>query len=53
MRSAPDAPFDEVWVVYDHDDFGADSFNRAAHEIAALDAIRGERWQAAWSNQAF
>ena len=25
--------FDEVWVVYDHDDFGADKFNRAAADI--------------------
>lgn len=48
-----DSPFDEVWVVYDHDDFGADKFNRAAAEIHALDTRRNERWQAAWSHQAF
>lgn len=47
------APFDEVWVVYDHDDFGADRFNRAAEDIRALDGVRGESWHAAWSHQAF
>lgn len=47
------APFDDVWVVYDHDDFGAALFNKAAAEIAALGASRGERWHAAWSHQAF
>ncbi len=46
-------PFDEVWVVYDHDDFGADRFNRAAQEIDALNGARAERWHAAWSHQAF
>lgn len=45
--------FDEVWVVYDHDDFGADKFNRAAADIHALDGKRDERWHAAWSHQAF
>lgn len=51
---APD-PFDEVWVVYDHDDFGAERFNAAEDQIRALDADPGrpERWDAAWSNQAF
>lgn len=48
-----DVPFDEVWLVYDHDDFGADKFNRAAQEVEALDATRDERWRAAWSHQAF
>ena len=48
-----DVPFDEVWLVYDHDDFGADKFNRAAQEVDALDATRDELWQAAWSHQAF
>jgi hypothetical protein len=48
-----DAPFDEVWVVYDHDDFGADKFNRAAAEVHALNDRRDERWHAAWSHQAF
>lgn len=48
-------PFDEVWVVYDHDDFSAHQFNRADADIRALDASqkRPERWVAAWSNQAF
>ena len=46
-------PFDDVWVVYDHDDFGADKFNRADAEIPTLNANRGERWHAAWSHQAF
>jgi hypothetical protein len=48
-----EAPYDEVWVVYDHDDFGADRFNRAADEIRAIDDSRPEHWQAAWSHQAF
>ena len=48
-----DDAFDEVWVVYDHDDFGADKFNRAAAEVDALNATRNERWHAAWSHQAF
>jgi hypothetical protein len=47
-----DEPFDEVWVVYDHDDFGAEKFNRAAGEIRALNDARAERWDAAWSHQA-
>ncbi|MCA9709790.1 MAG: RloB domain-containing protein [Myxococcales bacterium] len=48
-------PFDEAWVVYDHDDFGAERFNQAEDDIRALDqdAERRERWHAAWSNQAF
>ena len=45
--------YDEVWVVYDHDDFGADNFNRAAEEICALNQARSEAWHAAWSHQAF
>lgn len=48
-----DATFDEIWVVYDHDDFGADKFNRAASEIHSLNDTRSERWHAAWSHQAF
>lgn len=51
--AAQDARYDEVWVVYDHDDFGADKFNRAAHEIHALGETRDERWHAGWSHQAF
>ena len=31
-----DTHYDEVWVVYDHDDFGADHLNRAAEAIRAL-----------------
>lgn len=46
-------PFDDVWVVYDLDDFGDELFNRANDEIRTLDSQRSERWQAAWSNQAF
>lgn len=54
QRSVDDgAPFDEVWVVYDHDDFGADRFNRAADDIRLLDATREESWHAAWSHEAF
>ena len=48
-----DAPYDEVWVVYDHDDFGADKFNRAADDIRNLNDSRPEKWHAAWSHQAF
>jgi hypothetical protein len=53
-RAANDrTPFDEVWVVYDHDDFKAERFNSADAEIRVLDNQRGERWQAAWSHEAF
>jgi len=48
-----DLPFDEIWVVYDHDDFGAQNFNRAAEEVAALANSRSEHWHAAWSHEAF
>lgn len=48
-----DARYNDVWVVYDHDDFGPDYFNRAAEEIRALNDTRTERWRAAWSNEAF
>lgn len=50
-----ESPFDEVWVVYDHDDFGAERFNQAEAQIRGLGADDGrpERWAAAWSNQAF
>lgn len=53
LAASEHSRFDEVWVVYDHDDFGADKFNRAAAEIHALNDTRDERWQAAWSHQAF
>lgn len=46
-------PFDEVWVVYDHDDFGSQRFNQAEKDVRGLDGHRPETWQAAWSNQAF
>jgi hypothetical protein len=46
-------PFDEVWVVYDHDDFGAQRFNQAEKDIRDLHGHRPEAWHAAWSNQAF
>ncbi|MEX1368518.1 MAG: RloB family protein [Nannocystaceae bacterium] len=46
-------PFDEVWVVYDQDDFGSQKFNQADSDIRELGARRREQWQAAWSNQAF
>lgn len=45
--------FDEVWVVYDHDDFGAERFNQAEKDVQDLDGKRPEAWHAAWSNQAF
>ncbi|MEZ4453176.1 MAG: RloB family protein [Nannocystaceae bacterium] len=50
---ADEGTYDEVWVVYDHDDFGAERFNAAAAEIDAENGRRSERWSAAWSNQAF
>ncbi len=46
-------PFDQVWVVYDRDDFGAEKFNQADTDIRNLDSRRPEQWRAAWSNQAF
>jgi hypothetical protein len=46
-------PFDEVWVVYDHDDFGSQRFNQAEKDVRDLDGRRPEAWHAAWSNQAF
>lgn len=45
--------FDEVWVVYDHDDFGAQRFNQAEKDIRDLDGQSPETWRAAWSNEAF
>jgi len=45
--------YDEVWVVYDQDDFGCERFNAAEAEIRVQDQKRDERWRAAWSNQAF
>lgn len=45
--------YDEVWVVYDHDDFGATLFNAAEAAIQQAGAKRDEAWHAAWSNQAF
>lgn len=54
QRAATDgAAYNEVWVVYDHDDFGADYFNRAAEKIRALNDTRGEKWHAAWSHESF
>jgi hypothetical protein len=44
-------PFDQVWVVYDHDAFGAQRFNQAERDIRELDEHRPEAWHAAWSNQ--
>lgn len=46
-------PFDEVWVVYDHDDFGPQRFNQAEKDVRDLDGKRPEAWHTAWSNQAF
>jgi len=46
-------PFDQVWVVYDRDDFGAQKFNQADADVRTLDSKRPEQWRAAWSNQAF
>jgi hypothetical protein len=45
--------YDEVWVVYDHDDFPDDRFNAAEAEIRGLSRRRRETWCAAWSHQAF
>lgn len=49
----PGARFDEVWVVYDHDDFPDERFNAAEAAIRSEDAVRSERWRAAWSHQAY
>jgi hypothetical protein len=45
--------FDQVWVVYDKDDFSAQQFNEAAASIGAMNSTRPEVWRAAWSNQSF
>lgn len=45
--------YNEVWVVYDHDDFGAELFNAAEAAIRNAGKKRREAWHAAWSNQAF
>lgn len=50
-RASP--PFDEVWVVYDHDDFGPQRFNQAEKDVRDLERSRPEVWHTAWSNQAF
>ncbi len=46
-------PYDEVWVVYDHDDFPDEKFNQAECDINTEDRKREEHWGAAWSNQSF
>ena len=50
---AKEGTYDEVWVVYDRDDFSARDFNAAQARIRSLDSDRPERWYAAWSNQCF
>lgn len=51
--SKDNEPFDQVWVVYDRDDFGAEKFNQAEAVIRSHDSNRPEQWRAAWSNQSF
>lgn len=53
LHCADRGEFDEVWVVYDHDDFPAEKFNQAAKDIQELNKERRENWHAAWSHQAF
>ena len=43
-------PFDEVWVVFDKDDFTDAQFNQAE---AMVSGKRGQNWNAAWSNPCF
>ncbi len=48
--------FDEVWVVFDRDDFLPEAFNRAVEEVRRRDQSReadAPSWSAAWSNEAF
>jgi len=45
--------YTDVWVVYDHDDFGAEKFNAAEAAVSRENDTRSETWRAAWSNQAF
>ena len=52
-RHTDNGDYDEVWVVYDHDDFGAERFNAAEAEIQCANEDRAEKWHAAWSNPAF
>lgn len=42
-----EGPFDEVWVVFDRDDFSADHFNAAVGDAQRVG------FHAAWSNQCF
>lgn len=46
-------PYDQVWIVFDKDDFPL--FNETVWAIASCDAERrlGARWHAAWSNESF
>lgn len=53
IEHADEGEYDEVWVVYDHDDFPDDRFNAAEAEIRGLSRRRRETWCAAWSHQAF
>lgn len=53
VEHADASRFDEVWVVYDHDDFGPQRFNQAEKDVRDLDGNRLEAWHTAWSNQAF
>ncbi|MBN1758025.1 MAG: RloB domain-containing protein [Chitinispirillaceae bacterium] len=46
-RIATDYPFDQVWVVFDHDSFPPDAFDNAITSAVA------EGMQCAWSNEAF
>ena len=45
--------YDEVWCVFDKDDFGDDVFNSAIKRVASLNGSRAEDWSSAWSNQSF
>jgi hypothetical protein len=41
-------PFHEVWLVFDKDSFPDEHFNATIEE-----ALKRERWNCAWSNEAF
>lgn len=47
------AAYDEVWVVYDKDDFTDEQFNTAEEMVRSASAAGPGRWHAAWSNPAF
>jgi len=47
QKANSDYPYDETWVVFDKDSFGADQFDNAIHSAEAAGI------KVAWSNEAF